>query len=377
MPARPVLSTRRRWVFAVALTALAAVVCALAVRSVSALAARLDMPTGGAQWIWVARDWRDLTPVAFYAVHDFEVEEPPARARLLAMADEEYVLTLNGRPVGTGRWQRGGGLDVYEVGPLLQPGLNRLIAELRSASGSGGFLASLDDPATGRHLARTDESWRMVRRHELGLVRGWVTLTGPGAVESEPAFCLGYPPTGRWGRPTAGRAKPRLDEFLRGRPVPAVSMRPTRFATRVPERPQPPQVLFDWGREVTGYLDLAMARSDRLGMALLYTGAAPPDPLAGPPAADILLLPGEGRWLDAQPRRFRYVLVVGASGAREARVLPVDPAVLARFPPPRGTTRSPVGGVLGVVPPPLRTPVEDEVWRELEGVPGVAGRKEP
>jgi hypothetical protein len=373
--ARPALSPYRRWGLAVVLTALSAIGCALAVRSASALAARLEMPTGAAQWIWVAREWRDLTPAAFYAVHDFAVEAPPARARLLAMADEEYVLTLNGRAVGTGRWRPGGGLDVYEVGSLLQPGLNRLIAELRSDSGSGGFLASLDDPATGRQLARTDESWRIVRRHQLGLVRGWLPLAGPGAVESDPAFCLGYPPTGRWGRPAAGRAKPRLDDLLRGRPLPAVSVRPVRFATRVPERPQPPQVLFDWGREVVGYLDLAVQRSDRLGMALLYTGLTPPDPLAGPPASSILVLPGKDRWLDVQPRRFRYALVVGAPGPRGARVLPVDESVLGRFPPPRGT--APVRGVLGVAPPPLRTPVEDEVWRELESIPGVAGRKKP
>ncbi len=56
-------------------------------------------------------------------------------------------------------------------------------------------------------------------------------------------------------------------------------------------------------------------------------------------------------------------------------MLPVDEAALGRFPPPRAA--APVRGVLGIVPPPLRTPVEDEVWRELEGVPGVAGREEP
>ena len=56
-------------------------------------------------------------------------------------------------------------------------------------------------------------------------------------------------------------------------------------------------------------------------------------------------------------------------GARSLRVQLIDPRALPALAGPGGPPR----GVLGIVPPPLRTPVEDEVWRQLQGVPRVAG----
>ena len=111
---------------------------ALGARGVSALVARLTLPTGGAQWIWVEREWTDRSPAAFYAVRDFFLDAIPARARLLALADPEYVLTLNGRRIGAGQYQPTGTakLDVYEVGDLLQAGGNRIVVELRSDRGA-------------------------------------------------------------------------------------------------------------------------------------------------------------------------------------------------------------------------------------------------
>ena len=76
--------------------------------------------------------------------------------------------------------------------------------------------------------------------------------------------------------------------------------------------------------------------------------------------------------MDVQPRRFRYALVVGDRPAA-ARLLPVDPkAADGLF--AEGNERK-VEGVFGIDPPPLRTPVEDEVWRELQSVPGVGKDK--
>src|SRR4029077_11094756 len=96
-----------------------------------------------AQWIWSGRERNAQGPSAFYALRDFTLDMPPARARLLVTADEEYVLYLNGKRVGAGGYRAGAGLDVYDAGPLLLPGGNRLIAELRSNHGGGGFLLSL------------------------------------------------------------------------------------------------------------------------------------------------------------------------------------------------------------------------------------------
>jgi hypothetical protein len=83
--------------------------------------------------------------------------------------------------------------------------------------------------------------------------------------------------------------------------------------------------------------------------------------------------------MDAHLRRFRYALVVGLPGTMEeisARVQEIDPAQAAGLVQQEESARKPARGVLGIVPPPLRTPVEDEVWRDLEGVAGVAGGKE-
>jgi hypothetical protein len=132
--------------------------------------------------------------------------------------------------------------------------------------------------------------------------------------------------------------------------------------------------LFDWGREVTGYLVLNMPAEDGLRKALFFTGVQSPDPLRDPPAGAVLAMTGRRSWMDVRPRRFRYALVIG-DRPLAARVLQVDPGdrriaagLLAD-----GVPR--VEGVFGIEPPPLRTPVQDEIWRELQRVPGVRGRK--
>jgi hypothetical protein len=332
---------------------------ALASRVLPGLATRLTAPTGGAQWIWETRDRRDVSAAAFYAVHDFAVETPPATARLLVTADEEYVLSLNGRRIGVGSWEQGAPLDVYEVGPLLQPGPNRLVAELRSGRGAGGFLLSLND-GEGHQLARTDESWRVFHRDHPGIVRGWLPLErkpedSPDLPESEPAFCWGLPPTGSWGRPVPGdEPRPLLFERASGR-IPAVAA-----PTDAGDGPQ--QALFDWGREVVGYPVIELAAATELRVGLLFTGDKPPNPWEDRPVASVLVPAGQRMWMAARPGRFRYAMVLGMEAPLGAGVEPVDAALLPRLLP---TARSLERGVFGIVPPPLRTPVEDKVWGKL------------
>ncbi|HEX6899918.1 MAG TPA: hypothetical protein VF789_09400 [Thermoanaerobaculia bacterium] len=322
-----------------------------------------SLPTGEAQWIWKKTDRRDYQPTAFYAVRDFELKSPPARARLLVTADEEYVLTLNGKPVGAGAYRRGAPLDVYEVGPLLLEGGNRLVAELRSDRGTGGFLVSLQDEDDGRPLVVSDEEWRIFPRHELGLVRGWLP-----AGDGEPAFSWGYPPIGRWGTPEPGRPSPLL--FAKKPPlIPAVSALPVPAGLGPEEvrRPSSP-VLYDWGRELEGRLTLALPPSKDLGVGLLFVGNRPPDPLRDEPADAVLIMAGRHDWLDSRARRFRYALLVGIARPVSAAVRP------EALTPSRPAEDD--GRVFGVEGPPLRTPVEDEVWSELQRVPGVARRKD-
>lgn len=323
---------------------------ALAVRALPAMRSG-RLPTGKAQWIWKAMDRRDNRPTAFYAVRDFDVVSPPSRARLLITADEEYVAILNGKRIAAGTcFRRGSGtvLDAYEVGPLLRPGGNRLLVELRSGRGTGGFLAALKDEATGEPLLVSDESWRIFPKHELGLVRGWLPLNG------EPAFCWGNPPIGRWGWPRVGPAAPLLPQ---GALVPAVSV-----------RPQGSFVLYDWGREVEGYLTLDVPPGKEQITGLLFTGTEPPDPRRTRFTAPVLILPGRHDWVDAYPRRFRYAVLVGLAQPAKAALLPA---------PARPEPRDPEDlKVFGVEGPPLRTPVEDEVWSKLQRLAGVARREE-
>ncbi len=342
------------------LVILAVLLLALATRTLPAKRARTEVPTGEAQWIWKAMDRKDHGPAVFYAIRDFDLEAPPARARLLVTADEDYVLTLNGKRIAAGAYESGALLDVYAVGPLLRPGGNRLVAELRSGRGAGGFLASLEDEASGRQLVATDERWRIFFRHQTGLVRGWLPIGG-----GEPASCLGYPPVGRWGIPRPGRPEP----LLARRPLlRAAASRPLTLAFGDPERGRPAgsPVLYDWGREVEGRLTLDLRPAKEAGMALLFTGSAAPDPLAAKPAGSVLILPGRHDWLDARPRRFRYALLVGLARPSAAAVLPA----------PARPIRQEEMRVFGLAGPPLRTPVEDEVWSKLQRLAGVARRKE-
>jgi hypothetical protein len=353
---------RRRWGAIALITSLVVLVLALAARALPGARAR-SLPTAAAQWIWKDLDWDDHQPTAFYVLRDFNLAAPPASARLLVTADEEYVLTLNGRQIGAGAFQPGAILDVYEAGPFLLPGANRLMVEVRSARGAGGLLASLVDGA-GRMLVGTDDRWRIFPNYELGLARGWLPLA-----RGVPVYCWGYPPMGRWGRPRPGPLKPVFGEIA-GAPVPAASSVPLPPVLPAPAgRPPGSPVLYDWGREVAGYLSLELAPAAELEKAILFTGDSPPDPL-GSNAASILIAPGRHQWLDARPRRFRYVLILGLERPASLAVLPVPETLVPALP-----ARDEVG-VLGIVPPPLRTPVEDEVWGKLQRLSGVAGRKE-
>jgi hypothetical protein len=362
---------------ALALMVLAVAGLALAQHAGAALRARWTLPTGPAQWIWAERDRRNPYPTSFFAVRDFTLAAAPARARLLAIADEEYVVYLNGKRVGADSYHAGARLDAFEVAPLLRAGGNRLAAELRSSHGEGGFLASLEDSAGKRRLVVTDASWRIFDRWSPGVVGGWTPLDR----ETKPALVWGLPPIGRWGSPVAGRPQPLFRALTGERsPLPGVAS-PAPVSPLAERTARPGFVELDWGREVAGYLEIeagfepgmeaAQARppADEMRLALLYTGSAPPPPAprAGDrPAAAVLFMPGEREWQDVHPRRFRYCLIVGLERPLTARVHLVDAA--AARPLMVGVTPAdqPDKGVFGISPPRLHTPVEDEVGRQIE-----------
>ena len=116
---------------------------------------------------------------------------------------------------------------------------------------------------------------------------------------------------------------------------------------------------------------LALAPDERRRAGLLFVSDGPEPPAVSSMGGAVLVPPGSREWLDPRPRRLRFARVLGLPGVVGARIEP-----LAGSEPGVAGAEAPVRGVLGLVPPPLRTPVEDEVWRELERVPGVARREE-
>lgn len=333
---------------AVGTVVLLALLLALAERGCRVWVARLFLPTGMAQWIWDERPAGGGEAVGLVFVRDFTLDHLPAAAELAVAGDEEYLVYLNGALVGSGSLRQGSRLDRYEVRDLLVVGGNRLAAELRSSRAAGGFLAALrlDD----RLALYTDESWRVFRWYHLGLVRGWLP-----AGEGEPVRLWALPPTGRWRIPPPG---PLARVALAVGPPP-----PTMRAAAIRRSPpggRPPAgqapAVFDFGREVSGYLRLHYRGAQSVG-ELRFAGAGAgrqPDPRR---AADQLVIgiPGKGWWRDAQPRRFRWVAVSGLPWVARAEVLPGNGA--AR----RGTEATP--GLLGIARPPLRAAPEDELGR--------------
>jgi hypothetical protein len=245
---------------------------------------------------------------------------------------------------------------------------------VRSGRGAGGFLLALVDDTegtTGRPLLGTDETWRLYQRDHPFLLRGLVPLSpklhlGTG----EDIFSWGLPPLGRWGVPAPGPARPLFSDLTDGRE----SLVASRLVLSDPPAPGLPPVLrtlFDFGHEVTGYLSLELTPDPVQRAALLFTGTDVPKAPGDRPDGAVITIPGRHAWEAAVPRRFRYALVVGLSPLA-ARVHSVEET--RAFPPEALHVPEPVG-VLGITPPALRTPVEDEVWRKFERVPGVAGGK--
>ncbi len=316
-------------------------------------------------WIWAAGDLRDARPLVFYARRDFELSAPPTRATLTLLGDEEYVVSLNGHRVGSNRYFAGAALDRYEVAPLLAAGRNRLVVELRSATGAGGLTLRLED-GDGRALAATGPDWAIHRDFHRGLFAGGRIPPG------EAPRILGRQPLGRWGAAAAGPPRPRfesllaVDAVLRARAERRDRSGDWRRASRRGAQGPSlgPVVEFDFGVPVVGYLQLTV-RGVESDAALLRFGLEPTD---GGPGHDALALTarGAGVWQDALPRRFRYVEVSGLERVTSAGVLPLvesAPDVLG------GDRAQPTP--FGVAPPPLRTPVEDEIRRQLERAPGL------
>jgi hypothetical protein len=318
-------------------------------------------PTNPPVWIWGPWDLQDVRPRAFLLARDFELGEAPGQARLSVLGDQEYLLWINGHRVGSNHYQDGAPLDVYDVAPLLVEGENRVLLELRSAAGSGGATLRLVD-GKGKLLVATGPGWRVYTTAWRGLFDGKPLRLVP---EAE---VLGRSPFGRWGSPSAGPPRPLFGRLLvashpeRARRFRRPLTRPAwrRLPHRDRHRPGLGSLVeFDFGREVSGYLVLGI-REPESAAGLVRFGTTPANRLGWAPDAIAITLPGKGVWQDSVPRRFRFVEVAGLDGVLSAAVLPVDPGRVAGL-----AARAPAAGVFGIHAPPVRFPVQDEIWRRL------------
>lgn len=325
-------------------------------------------PMPGAYWIWAPEQGKD--PVAFYAVRDVEIstsQASHAKARLAIVADESYVVYLNGLYLGSNTYRHGAPIDTYDVSGKLRSGRNRVVVELRSQRGIGGLLADLrvtdDEPldAVGPLLV-SDGAWQIFRRYDDALFDLEQPLSG-----GEPAEVWQLSPTGRWRPAESFAPRPLLDTDQRPQRQAPQRMRGAHgdrwIDLRRPRLHWPevgPEVLLDWGHTVEGFLYLDLVSPDT-PPALIYFGNEPPDIEQRPPDHVMIPMPGIDQWRDLHARRFRYVLLVGVAPKSRVEVRRVDPSLAAHLGPPPPAQ----GGVFGLRPALRHTSVEEMVWQRL------------
>ncbi len=289
----------RGWRTAVYL-ALALVALGLAERGVRQLASR-RLSSGGARWIWAEGALERSEPIAFYAVRDFELDTPPVEASVRILADDAYILYVNGRRVGSGAYYAGAPLDTYPLDRLLRPGWNRVTVELRSGRGAGGLLCALfaeDDGAAGdpEPMVASDGDWRIFR-DAAGVVEGT-----RAEADGQRALVWQSPPTGGWGIPRLALELPLYDEALMTEPgrFEATPLEPSTEPRPSTESGAP--LVNDFGRAVSGYVWLsglaAAPRRLRIDVGLEREGGEP---------MDVLLADGQDSWSSPEVRTLRYV----------------------------------------------------------------------
>jgi hypothetical protein len=122
---------------------------------------RMSLTTGRAEWIWYTSRLPEPRPIRFYATQGFVLPEKPRRALAKVFVDRGHVLYVNGGRAGGGEQRPGDPLALYEIGPLLNEGENRVTIEATSPSGIGGVLFSLDVAGFGRDAFVSGGDWRV------------------------------------------------------------------------------------------------------------------------------------------------------------------------------------------------------------------------
>ncbi|MCM2313841.1 MAG: hypothetical protein NDJ92_01640 [Thermoanaerobaculia bacterium] len=288
--------------------------------------------TGEARWIWPDRKLSLGTPVAAFAVKEFEVPLNPPFVRIKIACDPEYTLYFNGTVVGRAIAGSASMLDVYDVTPLARQGKpNRIVVAVRSANGVGGLIASVDYAPIRENDVVSDGSWRFVAEWRDSLPEK------DEGLRTMPVRELGVPPFGPWNdlelRPRELIASsPARIEPVAKREL-SVPVRRLRVAggVAIATSETEPATAWDFG-EFSGRCVLDAPAGDAAEPRLLrirYAGRL--DELLREGAVrEIALAPGERAVMDPTLVSARWVAVIG-SGAIPV-IVPDDGAGKERMP---------------------------------------------
>ncbi len=106
-------------------------------------------------WIWSPDE---KAPATRWFRKAFDLDKTPGRARLRITACNEYEISLNGKPVGSGkRWET---VQEYDVTQALHPGRNEIVVRARHSAAAAGLIAALTADAT---RVVTDDTWRCAK----------------------------------------------------------------------------------------------------------------------------------------------------------------------------------------------------------------------
>lgn len=336
----------------------------LALLVVAALIERHDEPGRaydpasmmGASWIWETRASKGMArPVVFFAARDFDLESVPEGAEVLAVADEEFRLFVNGRLVSAGRRPPGrvGAVDRRSVSGLLHGGANRVSVELRSRRGAGAFLFCLR--VGERCFVQSDETWRTTREYSSGIHAGWWPTEA-----GEPARVWGRNPVGRWSLSAdLAEAVPPLDTCLE----PQTVTHEERPSSTSPEGAGLGASLFDLGVEARGFLSIervdgepsvAWLRWARRREELTTWNEAETRP--------VIMADAARQWVDVEPAEARFVEVTGPLLARGVRLQPLSSGCWVES----GSDERSGSSLFGVEPRASKSPMENEVRSQVQ-----------
>jgi hypothetical protein len=152
---------------------------------------KFNRTTGEARWIWDRNELASGQPRAFFVSRSFDLPSTRRYTHIKIAADPEYTLFFNGREIGGSKGEPRQ-IDVYDVSSIAHDRANRIVIAIRSRTGAGGLLASIDLAPDFENAIVSDASWSIDSRWSDSL------LVSDGLSTRTPATELGRPPFGRW-----------------------------------------------------------------------------------------------------------------------------------------------------------------------------------